>query len=186
RAFTAEVGQQGSPVDAAAGDYVWFDVMSIDPARDRTLDEVEQRVTEDWKADELTKRIVAKAEALKARLGEGTTLSAVASDEGVTAKTTDPLRRNGETEGFSSAAVQAGYNGPVGTIFTHNVQGTPDVILARVASTASTGEPVAADQMATINESARDDILNQLIGKLQGDYAVTTNPQVIDLALTRR
>ena len=47
--------------------YVFFEVEGITPARDRTLDEVHDKVVADWKAAEAEKRLDAKAAELEKR-----------------------------------------------------------------------------------------------------------------------
>ncbi len=52
QAFETRVGAQSGPIDFGSGEHVWLDVDEIIEARDRTLEEVRDRVATDWTANE--------------------------------------------------------------------------------------------------------------------------------------
>ncbi|TGV45713.1 peptidyl-prolyl cis-trans isomerase, partial [Mesorhizobium sp. M2D.F.Ca.ET.160.01.1.1] len=57
--FSAEPGIENEALTTADNGFVFYEVASITPARDRTLDEVRQKVVADWTATETSKRLVA-------------------------------------------------------------------------------------------------------------------------------
>jgi len=67
-AFASDVGVDNDPIDADGG-YVWYDVAAITPARDRTLDEVKDQVTQRWRNDEIASRLKTKAADLLDKAG---------------------------------------------------------------------------------------------------------------------
>ncbi len=70
-AFLSDIGIENSPIRADDDSWVFFEVTDITPARDRTLDEVRDKVVADWTQAETEKRIADKAEALFKRLQDG-------------------------------------------------------------------------------------------------------------------
>ncbi len=185
RAFQTEVGLAGSAVEPEANEYVWFDVLGIEEARDRTLEETQERVIADWQRNQRAEDIAERAKVIETRLKAGETLFDVAKSEGLNVQKTDLLKRNDQADAFSREVVLEGFNGGEGHIFTHQLEGDTGKIVAKVARVTEEGEPLAEAQLDQLNQAAADDLLNQLIARLQDEYAVTQNPQAVDYALTQ-
>ena len=81
-AFASDVGVDNDPVRADSG-YIWYDVASVSPAHDRTLDEVKSQVEQGWRQDEIATRLQAKAADLVDKLKGGTALDALAKTDGL-------------------------------------------------------------------------------------------------------
>src|SRR6201999_4052664 len=60
QAFNSDVGVDNDPISFKGG-YVWYDVLGITPARDRTLDEVKSQVEARWHQDQVVGKIRAMA-----------------------------------------------------------------------------------------------------------------------------
>ena len=188
QAFNTQVGAQASPLDVNSNGYVWYDVLSIEEARDRTLDEVKDRLKTDWLADQQLKLVEEKAQAFKQRLEKGANLSDIATELGVEVKTTGFLKRNGGNESFSRAATRAGFSGDGKNIAITDAPTAGEKMLIVVAERKGTGVEridVPQEQVQLANQGAADDLLTQLIGNLQGKYAVTQNPALINQVLTQ-
>ena len=67
QAFETEVGIENPAINIGSTGYVFYEVQGVTPARDRTLDEVHDKVVADWKAAEAEKRLDAKAAELAKR-----------------------------------------------------------------------------------------------------------------------
>ena len=48
-AFTSDVGAENDSLPVQGGGYVWYEVMSITPSRDRPLDEIKAQVEKRWR-----------------------------------------------------------------------------------------------------------------------------------------
>jgi peptidyl-prolyl cis-trans isomerase D len=60
--FSAEIGLENDPIHLAGGNgYVWYETVSSTPSRERTLDEVRERVVERWRNDQVVARLKEKA-----------------------------------------------------------------------------------------------------------------------------
>ena len=82
-AFASDVGVDNDPLQLPSGGYLWFDVTGITPARDRTLDEVKDKVAARWRDDEIAKRLQAKADDMVGKLKAGTALDQLATEAGL-------------------------------------------------------------------------------------------------------
>ena len=67
------------PCAPASGGYVWYDVTGIDPAREKTLDEVRDQVASLWRDEQVAQRLSEKARAMTERLDKGEAIEAVAT-----------------------------------------------------------------------------------------------------------
>ena len=56
-AFESDVGVENNPLRGGEESYVFYDVLEIEPARDRTLDEVKDAVVKAWTDEETANRI---------------------------------------------------------------------------------------------------------------------------------
>ncbi|MFD0917520.1 SurA N-terminal domain-containing protein [Pseudahrensia aquimaris] len=189
RSFSTEVGEQTSPLEYKDIGSVWYDVLEITPARDRTLDEVKDRVRNDWLAVERSKQAQTKADSLKARLEGGATMADLAAELGTEAKTTAFLKRLGKEPSFPEAATIAGFSGDDKTIAIADGVAEGSKILLQVASVkrpeAQISQPIQ-NEVEQANLGAANDLLEQLIANLQTSYTVTFNPELMQRALTQR
>ncbi|MEP1208377.1 MAG: SurA N-terminal domain-containing protein [Rhizobiaceae bacterium] len=188
QAFQTEVGGQASPLDVGTSGYVWYDVQEIIAARDRTLDEVKDRVSADWTSAEEVKRVTEKAEQVKKRLEAGANLKNVALEMNLLVQTTGFLKRNAQQDGFPRAATAVGYSGDDKAISIADGADTAQKLVLVVAERKGVeAQAVEApkEQVELANRGAADDLLNQMINNLQNTYAVTQNPAVISQALTQ-
>lgn len=188
QAFTTEVGAQASPLDIGTTGYVWYDVASISPARDRTQDEVTERLRTDWTAAEQAKLVTEKTDELKQRLEKGASLNDVALDLGLLVNSTGFLKRSAAEGEFSRAANLAGFGGDDKVIAT--VQGASPVerlvvIVDERKGIEARKVETPKEQVELANQRAADDLLSQMIANLQSQYTVTHNPAVINQALTQ-
>ena len=184
-AFETPVGGQAAPLDTGSAGYVWVETLGIEEARERTLDEVRERIIADWTAAEQAKLIDARAEALKARIEEGETLQAVAADVGAEAGSTGFLQRTGQNRFFPQNAVQSGFSvGPNG-VFIAQAPNPPVKIVGQVREVKAPSQEALAQAIRERAQSgAADDLVNQMIANLQSRYAVTQNPALIEQTLT--
>ena len=114
-AFTSDVGVDNEALTLPSGGYLYFDVNGITPSRERTLAEVKDKVEASWRADEIGKRLKAKADAMLAKLKSGGTLAAVAERRRPAGATGQRPARAARSGGFTPAKlVQAAFTTPQG------------------------------------------------------------------------
>jgi peptidyl-prolyl cis-trans isomerase D len=187
--FEAEPGIENEGLTTAANGFVFYEVASITPARDRTLDEVRQKVVSDWTAEETEKRIRAKAQELEKRLKDGETLDAIAAELKLEKQTKRGLKRQADDADFGKegAAVMFGV-GQGGTGVVPSPSGDGQILF----KVAEVFEPAGADASSVPEEAQKsfasgmsDDLLDQMVADLQAQYEVRVDQAAVAQALAR-
>lgn len=186
--FKAEQGGDAPAVNIGRDGYVWFDLQQITPPRDRTLDEVKEQVVADWTAEQQRTALAAKADELKARAEKGEALAAIAGEMGLGVETKMGLRRTSEDAVLGQQAVSAVFAGAQGLVGTAPDTEGSSRILFKVTEVNTTTPTDALDnsdqQITAMANAAGDDMLDQMVNRLQNDYGVTINQAVADQAMT--
>lgn len=186
-AFEAEIEVETPPINMGTEGFVWFEVTGITPARDRTLDEVREKVVADWTAEKTIEALSVKATEMKDRLTKGADLATIAEELSIAVETKYGLSRQGADAVFGEAAVASSFSGPAGLVEVANDASGANKILLKVksvddASTVTAGS-VSSEQRAQVSQQIADDILDQMVGRLQADYGVSVNRALADRAL---
>ncbi|PWK69778.1 peptidylprolyl isomerase [Aminobacter sp. AP02] len=186
-AFEAEAGAENPPLNLGSNGFVFYEVVDVTPARDRTLDEVRAKVVADWTAAEATKRLQDKANELEKRLKDGTALDVIAGELKLEKQTKRGLKRETDDADFGregAAAMFAMGQGGTGVIAAPAGDAQ---ILFKVAEVF---EPAGADKSAVPEDAQKtfasgmsDDLLDQLVAQLQGEYQATIDREAITRAL---
>ena len=186
-AFDAEVGVETPPINIGAEGFVWFEVDEVTPARDRTLDEVRDRVVADWTAMKTAEALGAKATELKERVAEGAQLSAIAEELGIAVETKYALGRGDTDAVFGEAAVASAFSGPDGLVEVASDASGDNQILMQVTSVNDaanvTADTISVAQRRQVAQQIADDILDQMVARLQAEYGVAVNRTLAERAL---
>lgn len=187
--FQMDVGVEALPVNIGNDGYIWLEVKDIIAERDRALDEVREKATADWVAEQQKIALGAKAESLKERVSKGETLDVIAGELGIAVETKTGIRRRTEDAVLGAAAINAAFSGPVGTVSSAPGGDPQTQILLQVADVKDqpSTDALANDdaQVAAIAKVAGDDILDQMVRRLQDNYGVTINQQLAEQAMVR-
>jgi peptidyl-prolyl cis-trans isomerase D len=105
--FRSDRGVDNEAIRARDNSYVWFEVMAVEPSRERAFDEVKAEVGELWRRDEAQRQTVERAGALLKRVEAGETLDAIATELGALVETLNGLTRDGGRGLSPSAAATA-------------------------------------------------------------------------------
>src|SRR5690606_19320109 len=118
-AFEADEGIENVPLNVGANGHLFYEVDEIIPARDRTLDEVRDRVVADWTDAEALQRLKTRAEEYSKAIRDGTsTLDQIATEIGQEKNTKRGLKRESNDPDMGRngvAAVFAVQKGGVGS-----------------------------------------------------------------------
>ncbi|XUY28002.1 peptidyl-prolyl cis-trans isomerase [Agrobacterium sp. rho-8.1] len=186
--FKAEQGVDAPAVNIGREGYVWFDLQQIIAPRDRALNEVKEQVVADWTAEQQRTALAAKADELKARAEKGETLATIAGEMGLAVETKMGLRRTSEDALLGQQAVAAVFAGPNGLVGTAPDTDGSSRVLFKVTDLNTTTPSDALDnndqQITAMATAAGDDMLDQMVSRLQSDYGVTINQAAADQALT--
>lgn len=189
-AFKTDVGAETTPVNYGRDGYIWFEVQDVMPERDRTLDEVKERVAADWTAEQQRQALKAMAEDLAERVRAGDPIAAVATELGLAVETKAGLTRASEDPVLSPTAVVAAFAGPQGHVANAAGIGGEGQILLQVTEVnpqATTDALANAEQQITaVARLSGDDILDQMVNALQANYGVSINRTLAERAIAQR
>jgi len=187
-AFQADAKAENQPVNLGSTGFVFYEVDSIEAAHDRALDEVKDRAVTDWKSEQTATRLQAKADEVAKQITESNTLDTIASGLNLEKQTKRGLKRGANDADFGQSGVVAAFAVADGE--TGQFEG-PDGASRVVFKVVETIEPADADP-SSIPEDARrtfgggmaNDLIDQLVSRLRGEYDVEINQNAIDSALT--
>ena len=186
-AFQTEAGIENPPVNIGSTGYVFYEVEGITPARERTLDEVKAKAVADWKEAEAAKRLGAKAADVEKRLKDGTPFDTLATELGLEKQIKRGLKRESDDADFGRAGVAAIFGLAEGG---SGLVAAPTGDAQIVFKVTEVFEPAGADANSIPEDAQKsfasgmaDDLLDQLVAKLQGEYGATVNRAAIDQAL---
>ncbi len=177
--FNAEVGMENEAVQLANGDgYLWFEVVSTTPSRERALDEVRDSVVERWRSDQIATKLkeMAKDVAEKART---TSLSEAATAVGAKPQFIVGLRRDKTQGDFPATALDAVFQTPKDSVGTAQGTSATEWVVFRVTGvTVPTLDPNSADAKKIrdgLTNMLTEDIVAQYLANLQSSLGATIN-----------
>jgi peptidyl-prolyl cis-trans isomerase D len=178
-AFAATVGVETDPIEVDNGSgFIWFEVAEVTPSRDRTLDEVRDRVVERWRDDEIAKRLAERADTIRAKLDAGEKFETAAP--ALTVQTRDKIKRGATVDGLDRtmlAAILETAQGKTGvTAAPDNVGRTVYRVTAVEIPADAAAEP---QRLAELNIGVQDDILVQYVLQLQSRMGVRVNQEAL-------
>ena len=176
--FSTDIGADNEPLRTRDGGYVWYDVTGVEPARDKTLDEVREAVVTQWRSEQISRQLTERARAIVERIEKGEPLEAIAGELGMEAKSVTDLARGASREDLSADVVNRMFATPVGK--AASAAGSDE---SRVAfKVTGAGMPpfvTSTNEAQRIEEQLRilltDDLLGQYIAQLQKDLGVSIN-----------
>lgn len=187
-AFESAIDIENPPLGLGTGGFVWYELKGITEARDRTLDEVRDRVIADWKKQQVEERLGAKAAELQKKLDDGEPFEELAAGLNLEKQTKRGLKRNVEDSDLGSSGVTAAFGGPVGHT---GVVTAPSEDAQIVFKVTEVFEPIGADASAVpeadkdaFASAVADDLVDQLVSRLQSEYGVVVNNTAIQQALS--
>ncbi len=187
-AFQAEAGLENPPLNAGTLGYVFYEVDEVTAARERELDEVRERVAEDWRQAEIATRLQARATEIEERVEGGTPLADIAAELELTVETKRGLSRGANDGELGAEGVAAVFSVPQGAAATSP---SPDGTAQHVFVVTEAAQPmgagpdtVAPELRERMTSGMSDDLLDQLVARLQTVYQVGVNQSAINQALS--
>lgn len=183
--FQSDRGVDNEAIRTRENGYVWFEIQSIDRARERTYDEVKAQVEEAWRAEEAARITNESANAFLKRVEAGETLEAIAAELGVNVETAERVTRNGG-EAVSPAAAAAAFALTEGKFAVAPTGRGADRMVLRLDS--SSVPEFKADDSATLSlksqleQTLSSELLNQYVGKVQAELGVSVNERAVAVA----
>jgi peptidyl-prolyl cis-trans isomerase D len=185
--FETDPGVELDALQTAGGGFVWLNVLNVTEARDRSLDEVRDKVIEAWRAEEARNRLATKADELIKRLKDGATLETIALEVGTAVTTTQPIKRSDSDNDLSPAAIQTAFATPdKGFAASQHTNGT-DRVLMQVRGielpTFDASSDAGKRLVDSINTSLATSLLNDYVVAKQERFGVKINQQTLQTIL---
>ncbi|MEO1748892.1 MAG: peptidylprolyl isomerase, partial [Pseudomonadota bacterium] len=172
------------PLSASPDGFLWYEVADIEDERARTLDEIRERVAEDWTIDERNRLLDEAAESVVAELDGGGVLGSIAEESGYTLTTKFGLDRRTDDPEFGRAGVRSIFSvGPDANGFVQSVDGERRFVYRLTAVTDPLETPADENLEDLVAQGLANDLFQQSIIKLQDEFPVSVNQQAISLAL---
>ncbi|WP_048649379.1 SurA N-terminal domain-containing protein [Nitratireductor soli] len=186
--FETDSGVENAPLSLGGSGFVFYEVEGITPERDRTLDEVREKAAADWMQAESAQRLATRAAELVKELKDGKPLDEIAAAVGQEKQIKRGLKRTANDADLGQSGVAAVFAVPRdGTGIFANAAGDGQVLfqVAEVFEPASAGsESVPENERAAVRSALADDLLDQMVARLQGKYPVTVNRAAMQEALS--
>lgn len=185
--FASDIGADNDSIAAKDGGWIWFDILAIDPARERPLDEIRDDVVADWKGEQLADRLAQKAREIVKRLNEGASVDDIAKEMKLTVQNRAGLTRQTQAPGLSQAALSQIFATKVGEAGSAIGTSPVERVVFKVVS-AETPPLIASGQdAARLDEQLRvalgDDVISAYVAKLQAQLGVKVNDAVLRQAV---
>ena len=178
QAFNSDVGVDNDPIQYKGG-YVWYDVLGITPPRDRSLDEVKDKVEARWREDEIANRLRTKATEMVQKLGQGGKLADEASSVGLKVETASGFRREGAVPGVPEGLITAAFRTAKDSAGQTPGTGGTEWFVFRVTDVTTPPVDLASSEMKNLKEtlqrSMSDEQLAQYVARLQKDIGTSIN-----------
>ena len=186
-AFDSDKGIENDPIATKNEGFVYYEVQDIKPAHDRTLDEVHDKVLADWKAEEATSRLGAKATEMEKKAKAGTSLDEIATELKLEKETKRGVKRGSNDADLGQNGVAAVFGVGQGGIGLFSGPDDRSQVLFKVTEVfepAGVG-PDSVDEQArkSFASGMANDLLDQLVNKLQAEYGVTVDRAAIQRAM---
>jgi peptidyl-prolyl cis-trans isomerase D len=193
-AFAAEMGVEIDPLKVDDG-YIWYEVTGITPARDRTLDQVRERVEARWRDEEIATRLRTKAGELLEKLKAGTALSELAAAEGLTVETKTGVKRGITGAPFSRRAIDAIFRTAKDAVgFAPAAVGDPQPVengeqmVFRVTDitipTIDLASAEAKNMRGALSRMAAEDLFGEYLVQLESEIGVSINQPALRQIVT--
>jgi peptidyl-prolyl cis-trans isomerase D len=184
-AFAAEVHGENEPMRVPNnGGYVWFDVDSIKPARDRPLDEVKDQVVARWRDDETAKALKAKATEMLDKIKAGTSFADLTAADKLKVEWRPGIKRAAPPPGLTATAVAEIFKTPQDSAGSVDGATPAERIVFRV--TEIKVPPLDPDNAEAkqlgdaLRARSTEDLIAQYIARLQSDVGVSINQTALN------
>ncbi|SKA33731.1 peptidylprolyl isomerase [Consotaella salsifontis] len=184
-AFDSEVGLDNAPINVpSASGYVFYDVKSVEPAHDRSLEDVHDQVVADWQEQETQRLLAERSKAYLERLQKGDSLTTIAVEAGLVTSTATGVSRQSAATDLGPAGANAAFSGKTGYVAEAPAPKDSRVLLkvTAVNPPADPASSVTAEQRQRIAEMMKNDLYQSYIGLMQQEYTVRMNPKAVEQA----
>lgn len=184
-AFASNVGVENDTVQFNGGE-LWFDVLGVTPSRDRTLEEVKDQVEKRWRAEEVSKRLRAKAAELIEKLEKGAKFDAEAAALGVKVETATAFKRDAQVKDVPERLIAAAFRTPKDGVGQTEGANSTDWIVFKVTDVITPTVDMASDDVKklkdTLQSGLSEEQISQFVTQLESEVGTTINQNAFAVA----
>jgi peptidyl-prolyl cis-trans isomerase D len=166
------------------GKPLYYNVSGITPSRKRTLSEVKDKVEQNWRNDQIAKRLKAETDEMVGKLKAGAKLAELASAAKLTVETATGLQRGKPTDKVPASLLNAAFGTPKGVpgsvegqqLTERYVFSVTDVVEPKLDPSSAQGKAIAT----TLRNSYTDDISSEYLAHIEKTIGVQINQSVVD------
>jgi peptidyl-prolyl cis-trans isomerase D len=181
--FASDVGVDDQPVATPDKGFVWFEVTKIEPPHERTLDEVKDQVTKQWRDEEVAKALAAKTADMVVKLKGGATLASLAEPDKLEVKSAADIRRNGGA-GLAENVVTQIFNEP--SDGAGSASAGDSRLVFKITKDTIPPVDLASAEAKTLQQRTNSglvtDILSEYVSALERELGVSVNQAVFQAA----
>ncbi|MCA1952078.1 MAG: SurA N-terminal domain-containing protein [Hyphomicrobiales bacterium] len=185
--FASDIGLDNEPLQTREGGHVWYEVNGVEPARDKTFEEVAAEVRARYLADQRGKALARFTDDLVKRIENGEALAAIAAELGRPVEPYAGIRRASREPGLGVAGVERAFSAPVGKpVSTTAPDGTGRLILIARTTSLLPYDPAADERSGFVRELGQgiaEDMMAQYIAAIRQELGVSINQAVLNQAL---
>ena len=181
--FASDVGVDEELIEKPGGGLLWYEVLAINPAKERAFADVKGSVEQAWRADQLRQAIVEKADALAQQARDGKAMAVLAQEVGTQVARTAPMTRDARPGGLGTAAVGRAFALKAAGVATASAPETPAQSVLKVVAINTPEPPTGeeAEQLRTaLKNGIENDLARQYLDGLRGKFDYTVNRDVLN------
>ncbi|MEP0519137.1 MAG: SurA N-terminal domain-containing protein [Hyphomicrobiales bacterium] len=185
--YEGEVGLENPPLEGD-NEFVWYEISGVIPERDRTIDEVTDRILADWTRDETAKALDELASRIAGNLTSTVSFDALAQARVKPVNTLDNITRVSPTEGITAENVTSIFETQLNKFASLTPADPSQRLIYQL--TDSTVPAYFAEEQTTqqIAQSAapaiENELLQQYIAELQETLGVSLNQPLLTQMLS--
>jgi peptidyl-prolyl cis-trans isomerase D len=181
--FATDVGIENDPIDARDEGVVWYEVLGVTPEQLQPLDDVREKVEDDWRTEETRNQVAKFAQGLVSALNNGSkTLEDVAKELDTEILPTSALKRDDITVNVLPAAVSQAFTLPKGG-FGSAASGVDEGRIVfqvdDIVAPPELDEPIVKRINAQITPLLSEDTIAEYFSALESRYGVSVNQQAL-------
>lgn len=183
QAFASDVGVDNDTLQLGSNGFIWFDVLGVTPSRDRTLDEVKDKVKAKWREDQISSRLMTKATDTVRKLEQGGKLADEAAGLGLKVESASAIKRDATTAALPAAVVAAVFRAAKDAAGQAPGAGNDEWFVFRVTDAKVPTLDVASDETKKLREGIQrgmsDEYVGQYIVKLEAEIGTKINQAAV-------
>ncbi len=185
-AFNSDVGAENDALQVQGGGYIWYDVISVTPSRERPLEEVKDKVIERWRDEQIAAKLKSVSSEILDKLKTVSMAEATAS-LGVTPSIASGLKRRKPSPGLPSSVVSDAFTKAKGAAGDAEGDQPTERIVFRVTDiTVPPSDPNSAEFkriVEALRASYNDELLAQYVTQIELDLGTTINESALGQAV---